>query len=125
MCSKEKNIKAIKYICDLVGVEFEESFLSWKSYDLLDPSWDSHHLARASEKRYGWFRRANKSAHFYFVSSCDTFYSTTSFVFLKDFENFDQTLQEKPKVSLKAFSINFFPTTKGPNCFHNCRKLAV
>ena len=35
-----------------------------KSHEILDPNWEAHHLVRASEKRDGWFHRANKSAHF-------------------------------------------------------------
>lgn len=64
LCSKEKSIKALKKICELLEVEFSESMLTWESLDGFDPTWDVAYLAAASDSPLGFFIRANKSTCF-------------------------------------------------------------
>ena len=86
----------MKLICELIGVAFDKSFLSWKSYELLDPNWEAHDLARASEKRYGWFRRANMSAPF--LSLFDIIISTNN-VFFQTMTQFSKKTNTAHKIS--------------------------
>ncbi len=54
----------MRKICELLEVEFSETYLTWESLEGFDSSWDVPYLAYAADERHGSFQRANKSTTF-------------------------------------------------------------